>query len=353
MTGLRTLIIVLLFGFMATSATLAQQDPLDAGDADSVVAVFNQPHLIDGIWSATVDIYTFNDAQTVVGISSGFGWDNTALALDSVRFSEEAQDGFNLFQYSYYLNDKDESNANRLFQCTALGHPDSGLVASAQPQLVATYYFTLTSWQPDEAACIAAESFVSASLVDPDLGEYTVAVTASSCVLSGSDGDGDGIGDNSDNCPGVSNSSQSDTDGDLIGDVCDECTDSDGDGYGNPGFAANTCPNDNCPWVFNPDQADGDGDGIGDLCEAGCCVGRVGDANGSGNDEPTIGDISAIIDYLFITMDEGIVPCLAEADINLSGGDNPARQDITIGDISYLIDYMFIGGHDIGLPDCY
>jgi len=78
---------------------------------------------------------------------------------------------------------------------------------------------------------------------------------------------------------------------------------------------------------------------------ASCCHDRVGDANNSGDDEPTIGDVSAIIDALFISGTfEGTIFCLAEADINQSGGFNPVSDDITIGDISILIDYLFITG---------
>jgi len=74
-------------------------------------------------------------------------------------------------------------------------------------------------------------------------------------------------------------------------------------------------------------------------------VGRVGDANNSGEDEPTIGDVSALIDALFISGTfEGTIDCLAEADINQSGGADPTPDDITIGDISILIDYLFISG---------
>lgn len=81
------------------------------------------------------------------------------------------------------------------------------------------------------------------------------------------DQDGDGIPDESDNCPNVYNSNQDDSDDDGIGDACDECTDLDDDGYGDPGFPANTCQVDNCPDIANPDQADADGDGIGDACD--------------------------------------------------------------------------------------
>jgi PKD repeat protein len=69
------------------------------------------------------------------------------------------------------------------------------------------------------------------------------------------DADGDGPGDACDNCSAVSNPGQEDADGDGTGDVCDTCTDTDGDGYGDPGYPANTCPEDNCPATSNPDQA--------------------------------------------------------------------------------------------------
>ncbi len=84
-----------------------------------------------------------------------------------------------------------------------------------------------------------------------------------------------------------------------------------------------------------------------------CCENRVGDANGEGGDEPTIGDISVMIDAKFISgICYGVVACLSEADINQTGGQNVQCTDITIGDITILIDYLFITGKTLGLPDC-
>jgi hypothetical protein len=89
-----------------------------------------------------------------------------------------------------------------------------------------------------------------------------------------------------------------------------------------------------------------------EVTDCNCCVGRVGDVNILGGDEPTIGDVSTIIDALFISGEPELIACPAEADVNQSGGPYPHAADITIGDISILIDYLFITGPGLGLPDC-
>lgn len=81
------------------------------------------------------------------------------------------------------------------------------------------------------------------------------------------DSDGDGIFDDEDNCPQISNKDQQDRDDDGIGDKCDNCInrankkqlDSDKDGLGD------AC--DNCINVSNPGQKDTDKDGVGDSCD--------------------------------------------------------------------------------------
>lgn len=70
----------------------------------------------------------------------------------------------------------------------------------------------------------------------PALGTCTDDISIDDCTKNADCGEGD-----------VCSMNQENLDNDDSGDVCDTCTDTDGDEFGNPGFAANECPLDNCP----------------------------------------------------------------------------------------------------------
>ncbi|MCX6835258.1 MAG: hypothetical protein NTW07_09040, partial [candidate division Zixibacteria bacterium] len=89
----------------------------------------------------------------------------------------------------------------------------------------------------------------------------------------------------------------------------------------------------------------------------GCCCQRVGNANNLGTypNEVTISDIQLLVTAKFISSlpCEQNLHCLAEADVNQSGGANPACKDITISDIQTLVNHLFIAGPtNAPLKDC-
>jgi hypothetical protein len=82
---------------------------------------------------------------------------------------------------------------------------------------------------------------------------------------TGTDADGDGVPDATDNCPTIANTDQADADGDGVGDVCDNCVNAPNARV--PGgeiafLAAN-------PWAtLSGGQRDDDHDGFGNVCDA-------------------------------------------------------------------------------------
>ena len=144
-------------------------------------------------------------------------------------------------------------------------------------------------------------------------------------------GDADDVGDICDNCPEQSNSDQADVDGDGIGDACDPCTDTDGDGYGDPGYEANTCEEDNCPDLSNPDQEDSDEDGVGDACED-----RPGDVNDDGM--INVLDVLATINHIL--------------NIQILQGDALIRADCNGNGQINILDALGIVNVILGIGEC-
>lgn len=109
-----------------------------------------------------------------------------------------------------------------------------------------------------------------------------------------------------------------------------------------------TCLNDTC-WVLSPENAAATGGyymGNGSTCIPDpcftCCIGYTGNVDCSEVEEPDISDITRLIDYLYISNEP--LCCLAEADVDVSGG----LPDIS--DITRLIDYLYLS--HTPLPDC-
>ena len=169
----------------------------------------------------------------------------------------------------------------------------------------------------------------------PDLPDDTTVLVHFAATDLIADTDNDGVPDDVDNCPLIANEFQEDADGDLLGDVCDECTDTDVDGFGDPGYAANTCDEDNCPTTYNPGQEDTNTDGIGDAC---CCVDERGNADGivTGGLHVDVADLVYLVNYLFKS---GPGPgCPLEGDVD---GITTAGAPISVQDLVYLVNYLF------------
>lgn len=156
----KILVLILAAAVLAATAS-AQQDPKDAGAADSLILHFGHlPDLATGDSSVVVEIYVLND-NALGGISSAFDWNASSLTMTSGAFSATAISAFNLTQLVYYKNVLDSTNANKIFQCTGLRIFGNGLTPGRT--LVATYNFHVAS--SVDSIVVDTNSFVKMAYV--------------------------------------------------------------------------------------------------------------------------------------------------------------------------------------------
>lgn len=74
-----------------------------------------------------------------------------------------------------------------------------------------------------------------------------------------------------------------------------------------------------------------------------CCVGDRGNVDGSPDEAATLGDLTVMIDHLFISLDP--LSCPEEANVNES-----VDGEITLGDLTVMIDHLFVSL--LPLPSC-
>ena len=143
-----------------------------------------------------------------------------------------------------------------------------------------------------------------------------------------SDADDDGVLDQEDNCPNVSNSDQEDVDGDGVGNECDNCIDD-----------------------ANPDQADEDEDTIGDACDTPGEVDPVYFVRSicrNGSASPQLSDAVYLLNFLFTGGERPSCQVACDTD-----GDGRAM----LTDAVQLLQFLFLGGPAPGtwegsIPTC-
>jgi len=88
-------------------------------------------------------------------------------------------------------------------------------------------------------------------------------------------------------------------------------------------------------WYMKPKEARDLIDWIGDGGTVPCCVGMTGNVDGSWDQTPDIADLTALIWYLYVSME----PLLCPEEANIDG--DPFGI-VDIGDLTALIDYLFL-----------
>lgn len=120
----------------------------DHGDPDSFY--FEVPGYQTAPGEFEVNLWLRVDVDTLLGISTGLCWSNENMVLDSVRFLDD----FWYWRY-WYDSSLQEANATHRFLYVGIALPSEGvLMPEPDFRMMATYYFTLTSWQDGDSVAI-------------------------------------------------------------------------------------------------------------------------------------------------------------------------------------------------------
>jgi len=180
--SIRLLATAMILAVLAAIPAAAQQDPIDLGLADSLTFVIQQPQVGVPSQVVTVQLYTFNDVQTLTGGSAGFSWDNPKLVMESVTWTQEAIDAFDMTRLALYRNRLDSTNRARRFQLVVSRMFNAGFEPSLTRRLVYTCNFRATDWTASDKFCISLEDFNAFAFVDENLNEYPPIWAGPYCV---------------------------------------------------------------------------------------------------------------------------------------------------------------------------
>jgi hypothetical protein len=163
-----------LFAVLMLGAIPAQAQVLDGAEPDTIALVATRPTAGDTTFK--VELYFWNDSQTIVGATMGFGFDNDNVIVDSAFFEPIIISGFDLAKILFFGNNIDASNDSNWVTCQLSRLFGAGLVPTDPPsrQLVATYWFTVTNWDIAQTITFDTLALTAGStykLNDPNVNE--------------------------------------------------------------------------------------------------------------------------------------------------------------------------------------
>ena len=152
--------LITIFMFLIFAVVPATADEGGAKDTvDMIVTI--QPDSANGILQLQLELWVFDDADTINGASIGFGWDNPKLQMDSAKATSVMTDAFTPPVF-FDSDNIDTTNERQRFQVVGIRLFTPGLWPHPVRQHWATYDFSLaTDWNTSEVIHIDTFAYSS------------------------------------------------------------------------------------------------------------------------------------------------------------------------------------------------
>lgn len=152
-------LLMALFSVLLLSGAVSAQTGTDNGTPDTVRLVVSNTMMMGNDLKVTLDLWVYNDVQTLASIGVGFGWLSPNLVMDSAQFEPVANTAFDFVQFLFLGNDIAQTNAAKQFQFAGSRLLGSGLVMDpAASKHIATYWMTFTNWTINDSIVIDTAS---------------------------------------------------------------------------------------------------------------------------------------------------------------------------------------------------
>ncbi len=168
-------LLVLAIGLLVAASAFAQHDPIDQGAPDWAFLIIESALIDPDDSGIVVDLRVANDVQELSGVAVGMHWDNPNVRLDSMVWSQAAQDAFEAI-YFLYDSDIDSTNLYQQFMFVGVSITVPHLPVTVESHLMASYYFSDDTWGAGDSCCIDSMTWdpsVQLKFVDAIGQEYT------------------------------------------------------------------------------------------------------------------------------------------------------------------------------------
>lgn len=145
-------LLMTLFSSLLLAGAASAQTGTDMGIPDTVRLEISNIDTSGSDLKVTLELWIYNDVQTLASIGVGFNWVSPNLLMDSAQMEPVALSAFDFINFLYLGADINQTNDSSQFQFVGSRLFNSGLVMDASAaKHVSTYWLTFTNWMATDS----------------------------------------------------------------------------------------------------------------------------------------------------------------------------------------------------------